>query len=142
MFCAVADKTLPRAKSVIDMSMIGFRPKISARRPDKGRIAVLERAYAEPTHVKSSPPLRSLVTVGRIVATAVRSRAPRRTDMIMARKDSQNEAPLRIFGGLGTAVASSAVASSNGGLLERVRSMAKILCLKLTAWETLYKPAS
>ena len=94
MFCAVADKTLPRAKSVIDMSMIGFRPKISARRPDKGRIAVLERAYAEPTHVKSSPPLRSFVIVGTAVETAVMSRALRKLETTTARNESQNAEPL------------------------------------------------
>ena len=96
------------------MSMVGLRPNISARLPDRGKMAVLERAYAEPTHVKSSPPLRSLVIVGRAVATAVKSRALRRVDKRTARKVNQNAAPLPVLAGGVMAVASSAAMISEG----------------------------
>lgn len=73
--------------------MMGFRPKISAKEPERGRTAVLARAYAEPTHTKSSPPFKSLVMVGRAVATAVRSRALRKIDVTTAMKESQKAVP-------------------------------------------------
>lgn len=88
---------LPSAKKNMDMSMMGLRPKMSARAPESGRIAVLESAYAEPTHVKSSPPSRSLVMVGSAVATAVRSRALRKMEVTTATKDSQKAEPLPVF---------------------------------------------
>lgn len=55
---------------------------------------MLDRAYAEPTQTKSSPPFRSSVTVGSTVATAVKSRALRKMETIIARKDNQNAEPL------------------------------------------------
>lgn len=42
-------RALPIAKKAIDINITGFRPKTSARAPDKGKIAVLEREYADPT---------------------------------------------------------------------------------------------
>lgn len=81
------------ANRAILINMIGLRPKISARLPDNGRMAVLDSAYAEPTQVKSSPPFKSLVIVGRAVATAVRSRALRKIDMTTATKESQKAEP-------------------------------------------------
>ena len=82
---------LPSAKSMIEPIMTGLRPKTSASAPDNGKKAVLDSAYAEPTQLKSSPPLRAEVIVGRAVATAVRSRALRKIEVRTATKDSQNE---------------------------------------------------
>ena len=90
-----------RAKRTMEINMIGFRPKTSAKDPDSGKIAVLESAYAEPTQVKSSPPLRSFVIVGNAVATAVKSRALRKMDIVMAAKESQKANPLPAFAGAG-----------------------------------------
>ena len=77
----------------MDASIIGRRPKTSARRPEKGRIAVLARPYADPIHTKSSPPWRSLVIVGTAVDTAVMSSALRKLATTTAMKDSQNAEP-------------------------------------------------
>ena len=93
MFCAAPAKALPRAKMVMEMSMIGFRPKIFARLPVRGRIAVLANEYADPTQTKSSPPLRSSVMVGRETETPVRSTALRNRETITAINDIQNEEP-------------------------------------------------
>lgn len=112
IFCAAPARALPSAKENIDKSMMGLRPNMSARAPESGRMAVLERAYADPTHVKSSPPLRSLVIVGRAVATAVRSRALRRIDMTMATNDSQKAAPLPAFAGV---ISGSSLVGDEGG---------------------------
>ena len=73
--------------------MTGFRPKLSDRPPMRGRMAALASAYADPTHVKSSPPFRSSVKVGRIVATAVKSRAASRTETRIDMNDSQKMEP-------------------------------------------------
>ena len=48
--------------------------------------------YAAPTQTNLSPPLRSWVTVGSVVATAVMSRALRTLHTVTATKDSQNVA--------------------------------------------------
>ena len=56
-------------------------------------MAVLERAYAEPTQVNSSPPWRSAVNVGRIVAIAVKSSALSKFVTTMAEKDNQKSLP-------------------------------------------------
>lgn len=78
-------------------SATGRRPKTSASRPEKGRMAVLARPYAEPIQTKLSPPLSSLVIVGTAVETAVRSSALRRLASRMAVKQSQKEEPLPPF---------------------------------------------
>ena len=93
MFCAAPAKALPRAKMVMEMSMIGFRPKIFARLPVRGRIAVLAKEYADPTQTKSSPPFRSCVMVGRVTETPVRSTALRNRDTMMAINDIQKAEP-------------------------------------------------
>lgn len=81
------------ANNTTQHTMTGFRPKLSARPPIKGSIAVLDRAYAEPTQVNSSPPFRSAVKVGRMVAIAVKSRALRRFVTTIALKDNQKALP-------------------------------------------------
>ncbi len=53
-------------------------------------IAVLVRPYADPTHTKLSPPLRSFTMVGTAVDTVVMSNALRKLATTMAMKDSQN----------------------------------------------------
>jgi hypothetical protein len=75
---------------------MGLRPKTSAREPESGRMAVLERAYAEPTHTKLAPPSSSVI-VGSAVPTAVRSRALRNKVTTRARNVSQNALPLLGF---------------------------------------------
>jgi hypothetical protein len=96
MFRAAPAMTLPRAKNAIHRSMIGLRPNVSASAPESGRIAVLDRAYAEPIHTNLSPP-RSAVMVGSAVPTAVRSRALRNKETTRAMKVSQNVLPFLGF---------------------------------------------
>lgn len=93
IFCAAPDKALPKAKMVMEMTIIGFRPKIFARLPVRGRIAVLAKEYADPTQTKSSPPFRSCVMVGRVTETPVRSTALRNRDTMMAINDIQKAEP-------------------------------------------------
>jgi hypothetical protein len=93
MFRDVPAKVLPMAKNAMESSMMGLLPNVSARAPESGRIAVLERAYAEPTQTKLVLP-RSRVMVGRAVPTAVRSRALRNKQTTRAMKVSQNVLPL------------------------------------------------
>jgi hypothetical protein len=97
MFCAAPAIALPTAKKRMDKSMIGLRPKISASFPERGRKAVLDSAYAEPTQTKLLPPLRSAVMVGRAVPTAVKSSALRKMDTRIAPNDNQKALPFPGF---------------------------------------------
>ena len=81
------------AKRVMDNNITGLRPKISARRPLRGKMAVLDRAYADPTQTYSLPPCRSSVMVGSAVPTAVKSRADNKVERRTAKKVSQKAAP-------------------------------------------------
>jgi hypothetical protein len=60
----------PSAKKAINASKIGFRPKVEARPPMVGRIAVEAMVYALPTQMKSEP-WRWPTMVGNAVETAV-----------------------------------------------------------------------
>ena len=93
MFFADPASALPMEKKTMAHSIIGLRPKMSASAPDSGRMAVLAKAYAEPTQVNLSPPLRSAVMVGSTVETPVRSRALRKMDAIMDIYASQKADP-------------------------------------------------
>jgi hypothetical protein len=119
MFCAAPHKALPRAKNARDRSMTGLRPKVSARAPESGRIAVLARAYAEPTQTKLSLPLRSWVMVGRTVPVTVRSRALRNKETTSAMNVSQNAWPFLGFVPVGIGAGATASESidelQNGG---------------------------
>ena len=83
---------LPSAKSARAPKSAGRRPNIWAMPPLMGRNAVEERAYAEPTHTKSVA-WRSCAIVGRVVDTAVSSRAERKRATHMERKMSQKTMP-------------------------------------------------
>lgn len=117
MFCAAPAIALPTVKNRMAPSITGLRPNISARAPVSGRMAVLEREYAEPTHVNSSPPLRSLVMVGSAVLTAVRSRALSRMDTMRAMKVSQKAEP---FPGLLFGAGSGECPSESAGVEDLV----------------------
>ena len=82
-------KALPMKKIATEMSIIGRRPKTSERRPQKGIMAVLASPYAEPTHTKSSPPLRTFVIFGTAVKTAGSSNARKKFEIMTARNESQ-----------------------------------------------------
>ena len=60
----------PNAKNETMISRTGLRPKIDARPPHMGKIAVDASAYALPAQIKSSPFKRS-VMVGKAVEIAV-----------------------------------------------------------------------
>jgi hypothetical protein len=97
IFFAVPANALPMANSVIEQTITGLRPKVSARAPNSGITAVLARAYEEPIQTNLSPPFRSLVIVGRTVPMAVRSSAPRVIETTIAVKENQNALPLPFF---------------------------------------------
>ena len=82
-------------KRPTEASITGRRPKASARRPERGRLAALARPYAEPTQTNLSPPLRESVMVGRAMEIAVRSSALTNEQTKMAMKVSQKAEPLR-----------------------------------------------
>ena len=95
MVCAAPASALPTRNMAIATSMTGLRPRTSASRPEKGRMAALASPYAAPTHTKSSPPCRSAVIVGAAVETEVKSSALRKWATATAMKESQNTEPLR-----------------------------------------------
>ena len=95
MFWAAPESALPTKKRPTEASMTGRRPKASARRPERGRLAALARPYAEPTQTNLSPPLRESVMVGRAIEIAVRSSALTNEQTKMAMKVSQKAEPLR-----------------------------------------------
>ena len=96
MFGAAPAMMLPTEKAAILASMTGFLPNMSANRPESRRIAALARPYADPTHMNLSPPWSSSVIVGSAVGMAVRSKALRKADTKMARKDNQKLDPFRL----------------------------------------------
>lgn len=69
---AMAD---PTAKRKMALSRTTLLPKMSARRPLMGRMAVEVRVYADETQTKESVPSRSWMTVGRTVPTEAWRRA-------------------------------------------------------------------
>ena len=122
IFCDAPEIALPIANSKIEPIMTGLRPKMSASEPLKGRNAVLERAYAEPTQEKSSLPLRSAVIVGSAVLTAVRSSALRNVETMTAMKVSQKAEPfLKLAASLFASSASASVVTSLGVRVEAGR---------------------
>lgn len=94
MSFAAPASALPSANSASAVSITGLLPKMSARRPHRRRTAVLDKAYAAPTQMNFSPPLRSWTMVGRDVGMAHISSTLMDRDTRTAEKAIQNASPL------------------------------------------------